>query len=212
VSPPSSAASSAKPKSKRPFWLELAILVLVAVSIAVVIKTFLVQPFYIPSDSMVPTILPNDRVMVSKLSYRFGEPQRGDLVVFVSPFNQEFDDETFFESVFRHVVESVGIRTASADDLIKRIIGLPGDEIHIREGKLFVNGAEVPEPYLLESGRLNDFGPVIVAPDSVFVMGDNRVISYDSTRFGAIPMDHILGEAVLRIWPVDRFGAVDVRK
>jgi signal peptidase I len=182
------------------------------VSIAVVIKTFLVQPFYIPSDSMVPTILPNDRVMVSKLSYRFGEPQRGDLVVFVSPFNDEFDDETFFESVFRHIVEAVGIRTASADDLIKRIVGIPGDEIQIREGKLFVNGAEVDEPYLLEQGVMPDFGPFVVPPDSVFVMGDNRAISYDSTRFGEIPMDHILGEAVLRIWPVDRFGAVDVRE
>ena len=74
-------------------------LFVVAVSIAVVIKTFLVQPFYIPSDSMVPTILANDRVMVSKLNYRFGEPQRGDIVVFVSPFNDEFDQETFLESV-----------------------------------------------------------------------------------------------------------------
>ncbi len=187
-------------------------LIIVAVSIAVLIKTFLVQPFYIPSDSMVPTILPNDRVMVSKLNYRFSEPQRGDLVVFVSPFNDEFDQETFFNSVLRHIVEAVGIRTASADDLIKRIVGLPGDEIVIREGKLFVNGGEVSEPYLLEPGVMPDFGPVIVAEDSVFVMGDNRAISYDSTRFGAIPMDHILGEAVLRIWPVARFGAVDVQK
>lgn len=186
-------------------------LVVVAVSIAVVIKTFLVQPFYIPSDSMVPTILPNDRVMVSKLSYRFGDPQRGDLVVFVSPFNEEFDREAFLESVVRHIVEAVGIRTASADDLIKRIVGLEGDEILVREGQLFVNGAEVDEPYILEPGIMADFGPVIVPEDSVFVMGDNRAISYDSTRFGAIPTDHILGEAVLRIWPVDRFGAVDAQ-
>jgi signal peptidase I len=186
-------------------------LIVVAVGIAVLIKTFLVQPFYIPSDSMLPTILPNDRVMVSKLSYRFGEPQRGDLVVFVSPFNDEFDRETFFESVFRHIVESVGIRTASADDLIKRIVGLPGDEISVREGSLMVNGVVVEEPYLLEPGIMPDFGPEVVPEDSVFVMGDNRAISYDSTRFGAIPMDHILGEAVLRIWPLDRFGAVDVR-
>ena len=205
-------AASSRPKPKRPLWAELTMLIIVAVSIAVLIKTFLVQPFYIPSDSMVPTILPNDRVMVSKLNYRFSEPQRGDLVVFVSPFNDEFDQETFLESVLRHIVEAVGIRTASADDLIKRIVGLPGDEIVIREGKLFVNGGEVSEPYLLEPGVMPDFGPVIVAEDSVFVMGDNRAISYDSTRFGAIPMDHILGEAVLRIWPVARFGAVDVQK
>lgn len=205
-------AASSRSKPKRPLWAELAMLIIVAVSIAVLIKTFLVQPFYIPSDSMVPTILPNDRVMVSKLNYRFGEPQRGDLVVFVSPFNDDFDQETFLESVLRHIVEAVGIRTASADDLIKRIVGLPGDEIVIREGKLFVNGGEVDEPYLLEPGVMPDFGPVVVPEESVFVMGDNRAISYDSTRFGAIPMDHILGEAVLRIWPVARFGAVDVQK
>lgn len=184
-------------------------LVVVAVSIAVVIKTFLVQPFYIPSDSMVPTILPNDRVMVSKLSYRLSEPERGDIVVFVSPFNEEFDQETLLESVYRHIVEAVGIRTASADDLIKRIIGLPGDEILVREGRLYVNGIEVAEPYLLEPGVMPDFGPEVVAEASVFVMGDNRAISYDSTRFGAIPIDHILGEAVVRIWPLGRFGAVD---
>jgi len=196
----------------RPLWLELISLAVVAIGIAVLIKTFLIQPFYIPSDSMVPTILPNDRVMVSKLSYRFGEPRRGDLIVFVSPFNDEFDRETFLESVVRHVVEAVGIRTASADDLIKRIVAVAGDEVMVREGRLYINGAEVDEPYLLEPGVMPDFGPVVVPADSVFVMGDNRAISYDSTRFGAIPEDHILGEAVVRIWPLDRFGAVDVRE
>lgn len=184
-------------------------LIVVAVAIAVLIKTFLVQPFYIPSDSMIPTIEVNDRVMVSKLSYQFGEPQRGDIVVFISPFNDAIDRETFFEAVVRHVVESVGIRTASTDDLIKRVVAIGGDEVQIREGKLFVNGTEVDEPYLLEQEVMPEFGPVVVPADSVFVMGDNRLVSYDSRRFGAIPHDRLLGEAVLRIWPLDRLGAVD---
>ena len=186
-------------------------LLAVAITIAVVIKTFLVQPFYIPSDSMVPTILVNDRVMVSKLSYQFGDPQRGDLVVFISPFNTEVEQENFFEAVVRHVVEAVGIRTASADDLIKRVVAIGGDEVMVREGKLHINGAEVAEPYLLEQGVMPDFGPVVVAADNVFVMGDNRLVSYDSRRFGTIPEERLLGEAVVRIWPFDRIGAVDTR-
>ena len=186
-------------------------LLLVAISIAVIIKTFLVQPFYIPSDSMVPTIIENDRVMVSKLSYQFGEPQRGDIVVFISPFNQDIDAESFGEAVLRHIVESVGIRTASADDLIKRVVAVAGDEVSVRDGFLQINGARVEEPYLLEQGIMPEFGPVVVPPDSVFVMGDNRLVSYDSRRFGAISMDRVLGEAVVRIWPPNRFGAVDSR-
>lgn len=186
-------------------------LLLVAITIAVVIKTFLVQPFYIPSDSMVPTIIENDRVMVSKLSYQFGLPERGDIVVFISPFNNEIGQESFGEAVLRHVVESVGIRTASADDLIKRVVAIAGDEVSIREGYLFINGAQVDETYLLEQGIMPDFGPVVVELGSVFVMGDNRLVSYDSRRFGAIPMDRVLGEAVVRIWPPSRFGAVDAR-
>lgn len=186
-------------------------LLLVAITIAVVIKTFLIQPFYIPSDSMVPTIVENDRVMVSKLSYQFGEAQRGDIVVFISPFNDDIDQETFGEAVVRHIVESIGIRTASADDLIKRVVAISGDEVSVREGYLEINGARVEEPYLLEQGIMPDFGPVVVPPDSVFVMGDNRLVSYDSRRFGAIPMERVLGEAVVRIWPPSRFGAVDAR-
>ncbi|MGH8924834.1 MAG: signal peptidase I [Acidimicrobiia bacterium] len=186
-------------------------LLLVAITIAVIIKTFLIQPFYIPSDSMVPTIIENDRVMVSKLSYQVGRPQRGDIVVFISPFNHDIEEESFGEAVLRHIVESVGIRTASADDLIKRVVAIAGDEVSVREGYLHLNGARVEEPYLLDPGIMPDFGPVMVPPESVFVMGDNRLVSYDSRRFGAIPMDRVLGEAVVRIWPPGRFGGVDSR-
>ena len=99
----------------------------------------------------------------------------------------------------------------AADDLIKRVVAVAGDEVSVREGYLHINGARVDEPYLLEQGIMPDFGPEVVPPDSVFVMGDNRLVSYDSRRFGAIPMDRVLGEAVVRIWPPGRFGAVDSR-
>jgi len=190
-------------------WVELPVLLVVALAVAVVIKTFLVQPFYVPSESMLPTIETNDRVMVSKLNYRFADPRRGEIVVFTSPFNDEVDQESIPQAVVRHVLEAIGIQTASADDLIKRIVAVGGDTVEIRDGSLYVNGELADEPYLFQPGGMPAFGPELVPAESVFVMGDNRAVSYDSRRFGAIPLDHVLGEAVLRIWPLPRFGAVD---
>jgi signal peptidase I len=190
-------------------WVELPVLLVVALAVAVVIKTFLIQPFYVPSESMLPTIETNDRVMVSKLNYRFADPRRGEIVVFTSPFNDEVDQESIPQAVVRHVLEAIGIQTASADDLIKRIVAVGGDTVEIRDGSLYVNGELADEPYLFQQGGMPAFGPELVPADSVFVMGDNRAVSYDSRRFGAIPLDHVLGEAVVRIWPLSRFGAVD---
>lgn len=188
--------------------MELPILLIIALAVAVAIKTFLIQPFYIPTESMLPTIEVNDRVMVSKLNYRFGEPQRGDIVVFLSPLNGE-DNADFPERVVRVVLEAVGIRTASADDLIKRVVGIAGDKVEVDDGFLLINDVAVDEPYLAEQGTMPDFGPIVVPAESVFVMGDNRNVSYDSRRFGPISLDKVVGEAVIRIWPLDRFGSVD---
>ena len=180
-----------------------------ALAVAVIIKTFLVQPFYVPSESMLPTIEVNDRVMISKLNYRFSDPQRGDIVVFISPFNEEIDNESFLGSVGRHILEAVGVRTASADDLIKRVVGIEGDTIEIKGGYVYVNGLQANEPYLAQPGVMPDFSAVVVPADTVFVMGDNRGVSYDSRRFGAIPEEDLLGEAVVRIWPLSRLGSID---
>lgn len=180
-----------------------------ALAVAVIIKTFLIQPFYVPSESMLPTIEVNDRVMISKLNYQFADPQRGDIVVFISPFNDEIDNESLLDSVVRHVLEAVGIRTASADDLIKRVVAVGGDTVEVKGGYLFVNGLQVDEPYLTSPGLMPDFAAVVVPPESVFVMGDNRAVSYDSRKFGAIPEEDLLGEAVIRIWPLSRLGSID---
>jgi signal peptidase I len=189
--------------------VELPVLLLVALAVAVMIKTFLIQPFYVPSESMLPTIEVNDRVMISKLNYQFADPERGDIVVFISPFNDEIDNESFIDSVVRHVLEAVGIRTASADDLIKRVVAVGGDTVEVKGGYLIVNGLQINEPYLMSQGPMPDFGAIVVPPESVFVMGDNRAVSYDSRKFGAIPEDDLLGEAVVRIWPLSRLGSID---
>jgi signal peptidase I len=189
---------------RRSFIAELPGLLLTALFIAVVIKTFLLQPFWIPSESMLPTIEVNDRVMVNKLAYRFGEPQRGDVVVFRDPREEQIE-ESIPEAVIRSVLEAVGIRTRGDEDLIKRVVGLPGETIEVRDNHVLVNGAPIEEPYLPEV-FMPDEPSITVGPDEVFVMGDNRDASFDSRRFGAIPLDDLVGEAFVTIWPISHLG------
>lgn len=192
-------------KKKRSFWAELPGLLLTALVIAVLIKTFLVQPFWIPSESMLPTIEVNDRVMVNKLAYDIGEPERGDIVVFRDPAEPHID-ESIPEAVIRSVLEAVGVRTRGRDDLIKRVIGLPGETVEIQGGRVLIDGVAIDEPYLSDTASMPDEGPFEVGSEEVFVMGDNRQFSFDSRRFGPIPEDDLIGEAFITIWPVDNFG------
>jgi signal peptidase I len=199
--------SSAPKTKKRSFWAELPGLLVTALIIAVLIKTFLVQPFWIPSESMLDTIHVNDRVMVNKLAYRFGEPQRGDVVVFENPSEPD-TDESIPEAVIRSVLEAVGIRTRGEDDLIKRVVGLPGETITISDNRVHVDGVAIDEPYLDEDVVMPDEGPFQVGEDEVFVMGDNREFSFDSRRFGNIPLEDLVGRAFVIIWPLSNFGGL----
>jgi signal peptidase I len=194
-------------RKKRSFWAELPGLLLTALVIAVLIKTFLVQPFWIPSESMLDTIHVNDRVMVNKLAYRLGEPERGDIVVFRDPGEPE-PDESIPEAVIRSVLEAVGIRTRGHDDLIKRVIGLPGETISVSDNQIFVNDVAISEPYLDNDVTMPDAGPFQVGDGEVFVMGDNREFSFDSRRFGNIEMDALVGRAFVIIWPPSNFGGL----
>lgn len=171
------------------------------------IKTFLVQPFWIPSESMLPTIEVNDRVMVNKLAYEWGEPERGDIVVFRDPAEPDID-ESIPEAVIRSVLEAVGIRTRGRDDLIKRVIGLPGESVAIADNRILIDGQALDEPYLSSSSAMPDEGPFEVGPGEVFVMGDNRQFSFDSRRFGPIAQEEVIGRAFLTIWPVSNFGGL----
>ena len=193
---------------RRSFVSELPFLLLAALVVAVLIKTFVVQPFYIPSGSMIPTLLVDDRVMVSKISYLFGEPERGDVIVFENPYAPEIE-ESFPEAVVRSTLEALGIRTSVNDDLIKRVVGLGGETIEIRDNQMFVDGVILDEPYLQPGVAMADFGPRTIADDELFMMGDNRNESSDGRVFGPIPADDVIGKAVFRIWPMDRLGAVD---
>lgn len=156
---------------------------------------------------MLDTIQVNDRVMVNKLEYRFGEPERGDVVVFRDPAEPEIE-ESLPEAAIRSVLEAVGIRTRGRDDLIKRIVGLPGETIEIIDNQVLVDGDPIAEPYLRDGVTMPDEGPFVVGPDEVFVMGDNRQFSFDSRRFGSIPYEALIGRAFVTIWPFSNFGGL----
>ena len=156
---------------------------------------------------MIPTIEVNDRVMVNKLAFQWDDPQRGDIVVFRDPAEPEFE-ESIPEAVIRSVLEAIGVRTRGRDDLIKRVIGLPGETITISDNSVLVDGEPIDEPYLSESVVMGDDGPFIVPNGEVFVMGDNRQFSSDSRRFGTIAFEDLVGRAFVTIWPLANFGGL----
>ena len=196
-----------KKAAGRTFWKELPILILVALVVAVLIKTFLVQAFYIPSGSMHDTLLEGDRVMVNKLAYRFGDPARGDVIVFDNPQQTSDDGETIFGAVVRHVAESLGLSSPDTA-LIKRVIAVGGETIEVRQNQVLIDGVALDEPYVKEGSRMPRYGPFTVPEGQVFVMGDNRSQSTDSRVFGPIPEDSIIGRAFVRVWPPSRWGGL----
>jgi signal peptidase I len=185
------------------FFRELPGLILVAFILALLIKTFLVQAFYIPSASMVPTLEVGDRVLVNKLVYDFGVPQRNDVIVFEDP-NAVEPDRGLFEGIWNWLTEGLGFATEAEQDFIKRVIGVPGDELEIKEGHIFINGEPFDEAPGVQLGQ-DTFGPVTVEEDKVFVMGDNRDNSSDSrSLLGQISYDKIVGKAFVLLWPPSR--------
>jgi signal peptidase I len=174
-----------KNKSKRKQGYEWLVLVAASLAVALFVRGFLIQAFYIPSESMVPTLVKNDRVLVNKLSYKLHDVHRGDIVVFDAP---------------------PGAATAQVKDLIKRVIGLPGETIEGRNGTIFINNKPLDEPYLPPDVRSRDFPPAKVPPDKIWVLGDNRQDSRDSTFFGPITEHSIVGRAFVKIWPLNDLG------
>ena len=190
----------------RGIWHELPVLIVVAFVLAIVLKTFVVQAFYIPSGSMEPTLEPGDRVLVRKV---FDSPGRGDVVVFADPKGRSGPDRGVVGGFVHWLSQAIGVARPDDEDFIKRVIGLPGERVELRNGKLFVDGERVPEPYLRGRPDMRDYGPVQVPADRLFVLGDNRLNSNDS-RFGLgfVPKDKVIGTALVIIWPPSRVGWV----
>ena len=196
----------------RSFWREFPVLVVAAFALALLIKTFVLQAFYIPSGSMLPTLEVGERILVEKISYRLGSPGRGDVVVFERSLDPSVpsphEDDSVGEDVVNAFKSLFGWPTGGEQDYVKRVMAVGGDTIESREGVVFVNDEAVEEPYLPEGVVTSDFPPQQVPEGQIFVMGDNRGSSDDSRNFGPVPDDEVVGRAFLSIWPANEFGTL----
>ena len=173
-------------KKRRAGLAELVLTVVVAfVLVFGVVRPFVIEAYRIPSESMVPTLEVGDRILANKFIYHFTDPKKGDIIVFDSV--DEEDDQT----------------------LVKRVVGVAGDEIQVEDGVLFVNGEAQNEPYLnQELPFRGSYGPTEVPEGHIFVMGDNRGNSADSRVFGPLPLENVKGEAFVRFWPISKIGSL----
>jgi signal peptidase I len=196
----------AEPPSRSQLAKEIPLLIILAILIAFLVKTFVAQAFYIPSGSMIPQLNIGDRVVVSKVSYDLHDPRRGDVVVFDAPPNAPgaLAEDKHSGGFIRNVFEAIGVLQPSTEEYIKRVIGLPGETVEGRNGHVYINGQELAEPYLAPSVITSEFPLVTVPKDSLWVMGDNRTNSSDSRVFGTIKRDTVVGRAILRVWPFGR--------
>lgn len=189
------------------FFRELPVLILVAFVLAFLLRTFVVQVFFIPSSSMEPTLQVDDRMAVEKITFRFREPRRGDIVVFEEG-DTSLADPTGSDRLLRGIGQFLGLVPASARDFVKRVIAVGGDDVRIEEGEVFVNDVALDEPYVVFSDG-DDFGPVTVPEGHLFFLGDNRPNSSDSRRsLGFVDADAVVGRAVVIIWPLENWDSL----
>jgi len=156
--------------------------------LAIGIRACVAEARFIPSESMLPTLEIDDRLIVEKISYRFRKPERGDVVVF-SP-TDALKEQNYNEA------------------FIKRVIGIPGDTVEVKSGNVLINGKELTEKYILNAPKYQ-YGPIQVPEGQYLVLGDNRNNSYDSHYWGFVPLDHVIGRATVRFWPPSRLGPLD---
>lgn len=200
------------------FLKEVAIVLICALVLSVVVRTFFIQAFYVPSASMENTLLINDRILASKITTRISGVSRGEVVVFKDPGGWLPPTVSTAGPVSK-VMEFVGLLpSSSGDDLVKRAIGIAGDHVMCcnLKGQIVLNGVGLEEPYI-KPGAGTDQVPfdIVVPANSIFVMGDNRGSSADSryhleSNDGGVPTDNVVGRVILKVWPFSQFGTVPI--
>lgn len=200
-------APSDASKGAAAFFRELPLLILIAFVLAFLLRTFVVQVFFIPSSSMEPTLQVDDRMAVEKITFHFREPRRGDVVVFEEDDVSQVESGTS-EQLLRRVGQFIGIVPADARDFVKRVIAVGGDTVRIEEGSVYINDTLLHEPYVVYADE-DDYGPVTVPDGHLFFLGDNRPNSSDSRRsLGFVPADAVVGRAAVVIWPPSHWGSL----
>ena len=200
------------------------ICIVIAIILALLIKYFVLTPTIVKQESMYPTLEENQRLILSRLGTTFKQlPKRGDIITFEAPtvtYRTEEDTDisnpvAVYEEEHRNIFEnfSYNVLEIGKTSYIKRVIGLPGDHVQIKNGKVYVNDEEFEENYL-QSGIVTDdaegiFSDIIVPENTVFAMGDNRNSSVDCRAFGCIPLEKIEGKVLIRFWPLNEFGKVE---
>lgn len=200
------------------------ICIVIAVILALLIKYFILTPTVVKQESMYPTLEENQRLILNRLGRTFKQmPKRGDIITFEAPtvtYRTEEDTDisnpvAIYEDEERNIFESFSynVLEIGKTSYIKRVIGLPGDHVQIKNGKVYINEEELKEDYL-QSGIITDdaegmFSDIIVPENTVFAMGDNRNSSVDCRAFGCIPLERIEGKVLIRFWPLNEFGKVE---
>lgn len=172
-------------------WIEGLQTIGLSVILALGIRQFVAEARFIPSGSMKPTLQVDDRLVIEKISYRFNPPKRGDVIVFQAP---------------QAALDLVG--STRKDAYIKRVIGLPGDTVEVKEGQVFIGGTALEEDYI-QAPPAYTWGPEVVPEGEYLVLGDNRNSSSDGHEWGFLPRENIIGRAVVRFWPPQRIGGLD---
>lgn len=189
--------------------IELVVIVAIALGVALGIQAFLVKPFRIPSESMVPTLEIGQRVLVNRVGEHFGDPERGDVMVFKPP--QGADDNM---CGIRHPAEQPCPRSTpgkSDTNFIKRVVGLPGERLSVERGRVYIDGRPQKEPFIRPDAQCalcNMPEEIVIPKGQYYMMGDNRGASADSREWGPVPKDNMIGNAFATYWPPGKWGGL----
>lgn len=181
-------------------WKEVAKTIGLSLVLALGIRQFVAEARYIPSESMLPTLQVNDRLIVEKVSYRFHDPERGDIIVFMPP-----------DSAAKYCLGVQNANVKIKDAFIKRVVALPGEKVEVRNGTVFINDQPLAESYIAAKPDYQLL-PSVVPPNSFLVLGDNRNNSCDGHFWGPVPRQNIIGRAVFRFWPPNRIGGTTAQQ